>query len=49
MSFSFDSAKDKDAAWLESERLKFDDDLDKDKDGLLNRQEILSWVIPSNE
>jgi Ca2+-binding EF-hand superfamily protein len=44
-----DRGIDKGKEWLESEKNKFDDDLDKDKDGLLNRQEILSWVIPSNE
>ena len=41
--------KDKDQEWLQGEKDKFDHDLDKDRDGILNRQEILSWVVPSNE
>ena len=45
----FRAGKDKDTAWLEAEKETFDHDLDKDSDGLLNRQEILSWVVPSNE
>ena len=27
---------------------RFDDDLDKDKDGSLNDAEIIAWVIPDN-
>jgi len=34
---------------LEGEKDKFEEDLDKNKDGLLDRQEILSWIVPSNE
>jgi len=41
--------KDKDKQWLESEKDKFDHELDKNGDGLLDRQEIISWVLPSNE
>ena len=43
------AARDKDQAWLESEKDKFDNDYDKDRDGRLNRDEILGWVLPSNK
>lgn len=39
--------QDKD--WLLVEKDKFDHEYDKDKDGRLNSNEILSWVVPSNE
>ncbi|KAF5275574.1 hypothetical protein FQA39_LY06686 [Lamprigera yunnana] len=38
-----------DKEWLHSEKEKFDSELDKDGDGKLNGNEILSWVVPSNE
>lgn len=34
---------------LLAEKLKFDDVLDKNHDGKLEGNEILSWVVPSNE
>ena len=45
--FVGDNAKNHDKEWLISEKQRFDD-FDKDKDGLLNQNEILSWIIPSN-
>ena len=41
--------RDQDKEWLISEKDKFDNDFDKDRDGKLNPNEILSWVVPSNE
>lgn len=47
--FLGDSARDRDKNWLISEKERFDGEYDKDGDGLLNGNEILSWVVPSNE
>lgn len=47
--FIGDSAENHDKEWLISEKEKFDNDYDHDKDGVLNGNEILSWVVPSNE
>lgn len=43
------SAKSHSKEWLLAEKEKFDSEFDKDKDGILNASEILSWVVPSNE
>jgi Ca2+-binding EF-hand superfamily protein len=40
--------KDQTKEWLMEEKERFDDDLDKDKDGSLNDAEIIAWVIPDN-
>jgi len=34
---------------LLAEKQKFDLEHDKNKDGQLTREEILSWIVPSNE
>lgn len=47
--FLGESARDHDKAWLIAEKERFDSEYDKDGDGLLNSNEILSWVVPSNE
>jgi Ca2+-binding EF-hand superfamily protein len=47
--FVGDQAKDHDKEWLMTEKDKFDKDFDKDQDGYLNHNEILSWIVPSNE
>jgi len=39
----------KDKEWLLSEKDRFDSELDKNEDNLLSREEILAWIIPSNE
>lgn len=44
-----DNAKNHDREWLVAEKDRFDHDFDKDGDGVLNHNEILSWVVPSNE
>lgn len=44
-----DRAREHDKEWLQVEKQKFDEDLDKNKDGVLKGNEILSWVVPSNE
>ena len=31
-----------------AEKERFDSDLDKNKDGVLDEEEIISWVIPDN-
>lgn len=43
------SAASHDKEWLVAEKDKFDEDHDHDGDGTLNGNEILSWVVPSNE
>ncbi|XP_044306423.1 reticulocalbin-2 [Varanus komodoensis] len=35
--------------WIIVEKDRFKNDYDKDKDGRLNPQELLSWVVPNNE
>lgn len=40
---------DHDKEWLHIEKDKFDHEFDKNKDGKLDGNEILSWVVPSNE
>lgn len=47
--FVGDTAHDHDKSWLISEKERFDSEYDKDGDGLLNGNEILAWVVPSNE
>lgn len=47
--FVGEAAKDKDKSWLIAEKERFDSDFDIDGDGSLNRNEILSWIVPSNE
>lgn len=47
--FMGDSARDKDKEFLLTEKDKFDNDFDKNKDGFLTGNEILSWMLPSNE
>lgn len=47
--FIGETGMDKDKEWLIVEKEKFDSEFDKDRDGVLNGNEILSWVVPSNE
>lgn len=47
--FVGDQAKNHDKQWLMAEKDKFDNEFDKDSDGSLNHNEILSWIVPSNE
>ena len=47
--FVGETAKDHDKEWLLVEKEKFDDSFDRDGDGILNKNEILGWIIPSNE
>lgn len=47
--FLGDRAKDHDTDWLHIEKEKFDHEMDKNHDGVLKGNEILSWVVPSNE
>lgn len=47
--FVGDDGKNHGKEWLMTEKDKFDKDFDKDSDGYLNHNEILSWVVPSNE
>jgi hypothetical protein len=39
----------KDKEWIISEKERFDNDLDKNEDNSLGTEEILAWIIPSNE
>uniref|UniRef100_A0A182JPQ0 Reticulocalbin-3 n=1 Tax=Anopheles christyi TaxID=43041 RepID=A0A182JPQ0_9DIPT len=47
--FVGDNAKDHDKEWLVVEMDKFKEDFDKNNDGFLSGNEILSWVVPSND
>ncbi|XP_058120819.1 reticulocalbin-2 [Anopheles ziemanni] len=47
--FVGDNAMDHDKEWLVVEMDKFKEDFDRDGDGYLNGNEILSWVVPSND
>lgn len=47
--FIGDQGKNHDKEWLLAEKDKFDKDFDKDHDGYLNHNEILSWIVPSND
>lgn len=42
-------ARDEDKEWLIVEKEKFDHEHDKNHDGLLEKDEIMSWLVPSNE
>lgn len=46
--FIGDSAQDKDKEYLLTEKDRFDHDYDKNRDGFLEGNEILSWMLPSN-
>ena len=41
--------KDQTKEWLVSEKERFDNDLDRNKDGYLDDAEIGSWIVPSND
>ena len=41
--------KDKDKNWLIEEKDRFDNELDKNGDNVLSKEEIFEWIIPSNE
>lgn len=47
--FIGEGARDHDKEWLIAEKERFDSQHDKDHDGTLNGNEILSWIVPSNE
>ncbi|TRY74789.1 hypothetical protein TCAL_00653 [Tigriopus californicus] len=40
--------QDQSKEWIISEKDRFDNELDKDKDGTLSAEEIKAWMIPSN-
>ena len=37
---------DEDSEWLDSEKERFSQELDKDGNGFLNDEEIVAWIIP---
>lgn len=47
--YAAEQSRDHDKEWLITEKDRFDNDFDKDGDGYLNGNEILSWILPSNE
>lgn len=47
--FIGDRAKSEDKEWLITEKDKFDNEYDKNGDGILDSLEIFHWLIPSNE
>lgn len=46
--FVGDSGRDKDKEYLLTEKDRFDNDYDKDRNGYLQGNEILSWILPSS-
>ncbi|XP_055638809.1 reticulocalbin-2 [Toxorhynchites rutilus septentrionalis] len=44
-----EQSRDHDKEWLITEKDRFDNDFDKDGDGYLNGNEVLSWILPSND
>lgn len=38
-----------DPEWILVEKDRFVNDYDKDNDGKLNPQELLSWIVPNNQ
>ena len=44
-----DRGRDHSKEWLMTEKERFDQDLDRNKDGYLDDVEIGSWIIPSND
>lgn len=44
-----DRGKDQNKEWLVVEKDRFDQELDANHDGALDRGEILAWMIPSND
>ncbi|XP_069758643.1 reticulocalbin-2 [Narcine bancroftii] len=38
-----------DPEWVTVEKDRFENDFDKDKDGKLNRHELLLWIVPNNQ
>jgi len=44
-----DRGSGKDKEWLLAEKDRFDTELDKNEDNSLGKEEILAWIIPSNE
>jgi len=47
--FVGDRSQDKEKEWLVEEKDRFDNELDKNGDNVLNKEEIAAWIIPSNE
>lgn len=47
--FVGEEASRHDKEWLIAEKDKFDNDFDLNKDGVLTGNEVLSWVVPSND
>ncbi|XP_060709869.1 reticulocalbin-2 [Hemiscyllium ocellatum] len=44
-----DPGAEEDPEWVTVERDRFENDYDKDKDGKLNQEELLLWIIPNNQ
>lgn len=47
--YAAEQSRNHDKEWLITEKDRFDNDYDKDGDGYLNGNEILSWILPSND
>uniref|UniRef100_A0A1Q3FK20 Reticulocalbin-3 n=1 Tax=Culex tarsalis TaxID=7177 RepID=A0A1Q3FK20_CULTA len=47
--YAAEQSRNHDKEWLVTEKDRFDNDFDKDGDGYLNGNEILSWILPSND
>lgn len=45
----FSLAAKEDPEWILVEKDRFVNDYDKDNDGKLNPQELLSWIVPNNQ
>lgn len=47
--YAAEQSRNHDKEWLITEKDRFDNDFDKDGDGYLNGNEVLSWILPSND
>jgi len=47
--FVGERGKDQDKEWIVSEKERFDNDLDDNKDGSLDENEVYAWMVPDNE
>lgn len=47
--FVGERGKDQDKDWIVSEKERFDTDLDTNKDGSLDENEVYAWMVPDNE
>lgn len=47
--YLFGAGLQQDKEWLIAEKDKFDNELDVNKDGVIDLPEIRAWILPDNE